>query len=99
MYLFISLSVLECIRMPRDHVSVDKTLPLSLHKLLDENFESQQSITTLLSFISFLKASAEVFYWILDINDHLPHFPSQYYNVTVGEVGNAMFSVIIHTCM
>jgi len=31
------------------------------------------------------QASAQVFYWILDVNDHLPHFPRQYYNVTVGE--------------
>ncbi|KAJ7337301.1 hypothetical protein OS493_010160, partial [Desmophyllum pertusum] len=31
------------------------------------------------------KASAKVRYWIQDVNDHSPHFPSQYYNVTVGE--------------
>lgn len=37
-------------------------------------------------FYPFQQATANVRYWILDINDHLPHFPRQYYNVTVGEV-------------
>ena len=34
------------------------------------------------------QASASVYYWITDINDHYPHFSSQHYNVTVGEVSD-----------
>ncbi|XP_073231927.1 cadherin-18-like [Porites lutea] len=42
------------------------------------------------------KASASVYYWITDINDHYPHFSSQHYNVTVGEatdVNQQIFTV------
>ena len=98
MYLFIGLSVLEYIHMPIDHVSVDKILPLSLHKLLDQNFVPQLTVynfSAVLYFSFLMKASAQVYYWILDINDHLPHFPSQYYIVTVGEVSNAMLNVTV----
>ena len=34
------------------------------------------------------QASASVYYWITDINDHYPHFSSQHYNATVGEVSD-----------
>ena len=38
------------------------------------------------------QASASVYYWITDINDHYPHFSSQQYNVTVGEVSDNNWS-------
>ena len=43
------------------------------------------------------QASASVYYWITDINDHYPHFSSQHYNVTVGEVSdnNCSHSLIL----
>jgi len=43
------------------------------------------------------KASATVYYWILDINDHFPKFPLQYYHVTIREsvdVNRQIFSVV-----
>lgn len=50
---------------------------------------------TVIHFFSFLQASAQVFYWILDVNDNFPYFPSQYYNVTVGEVCDCIVLFVV----
>ena len=44
------------------------------------------------------QASASVYYWIADINDHYPHFSSQHYDVTVGEVSdnNCNYALILY---